>query len=279
MIITTWQLVIETASHKSKQTNVRIVMRKADVYGEKVSQFSKAARCGRKAINRLPLRHRQDDPRLEKFDNSIGSVSFSAASQKGGPRSRGPFSFHQRSIGWVTGDAGTKKRERVRDEGGRARPSVRPSVRVAFVRPFVRSWPRPLSTNGAEQDFTTFMYGVWITNLSNSHVDIKEDNINTTSIHRLQNLNVLLMRPPSSSHSAESIPLHRCRDSDGHQAQLFLWPTKLDDLRRSTGGVSARYEEHPLILLSNLQFLLLRFLPADEMCAPFRTSFWSPVQP
>lgn len=53
-----------------------------------------------------------------------------------------------------------------------------------------------LSTNGAEQDFSTFMYGVWITNLSNSHVDIKEDNINTTSIHRLQNLNVLLMRSP-----------------------------------------------------------------------------------
>lgn len=79
--------------------------------------------------------------------------------------------------------------------------------RSSFVRPFVRLCPsilpsvpacrRSLSTNGAEQDFTTFMYGVWITNLSNSHVDIKEDNINTTSIHRLQNLNVLLMRLPS----------------------------------------------------------------------------------
>lgn len=56
-----------------------------------------------------------------------------------------------------------------------------------------------LSTNGAEQDFSTFTYGVWITNLSNSHVDIKEDNINTTSIHRLQNLNVLLMWLPFSS--------------------------------------------------------------------------------
>lgn len=79
--------------------------------------------------------------------------------------------------------------------------------RSSFVRPFVRLRPsilpsvpacrRSLSTNGAEQDFTTFMYGVRITNLSNSHVDIKEDNINTTSIYRLQNLNVLLMRSPS----------------------------------------------------------------------------------
>jgi len=65
-----------------------------------------------------------------------------------------------------------------------------------------------LSTNGAEQDFSTFMYGVWITNLSNSHDDIKEDNINTTSIHRLQNLNVLLMRLPFPSriHQVRSIP-------------------------------------------------------------------------
>lgn len=59
-----------------------------------------------------------------------------------------------------------------------------------------------LSRNGAEQDFTTFMYVLWITNLSNSHVDIKEDNINTTWIHTLQNLNVLLMRSPSPSHSS-----------------------------------------------------------------------------
>lgn len=65
-----------------------------------------------------------------------------------------------------------------------------------------------LSTNGAEQDFSTFMYGVWITNLSNSHVDIKEDNINTTSIHRLQNLNVLLMWLPFPSRirQVRSIP-------------------------------------------------------------------------
>lgn len=57
---------------------------------------------------------------------------------------------------------------------------------------------RGLSANGAEQDFRTFLYGVWITNLSNSHVDIKEDNINTTSIHLQNRLDVLLMWPPSS---------------------------------------------------------------------------------
>lgn len=70
--------------------------------------------------------------------------------------------------------------------------SVCPFVRPSMSEPSIPA----LSTNGAEQDLSTFMYGVWITNLSNSHVDIKEDNINTTSIHRLQNLNVLLMRSP-----------------------------------------------------------------------------------
>lgn len=78
-----------------------------------------------------------------------------------------------------------------------------------FVRPSMSELSIPaLSTNGAEQDFSTFTYGVWITNLSNSHVDIKEDNINTTSIHRLQNLNVLLMRSPFPSriHQVRSIP-------------------------------------------------------------------------
>lgn len=86
-------------------------------------------------------------------------------------------------------------------------PFVR-SVR-SFVCPSMSELSIPaLSTNGAKQDFSTFMYGVWITNLSNSHVDIKEDNINTTSIHRLQNLNVLLMRLPFPSriHQVRSIP-------------------------------------------------------------------------
>lgn len=112
-------------------------------------------------------------------------------------------------------------------------PSVHPSVRSVcpYVRPsmFESSSSIPaLSTNGAEQDFSTFTYGVWITNLSNSHVDIKEDNINTTSIHRLQNLNVLLMRPPFPFHrvSTEHVPFH----------------PQLDDLRRNHREISGKEE-------------------------------------
>lgn len=104
-----------------------------------------------------------------------------------------------------------------------------------------------LSTNGTEQDFSTFMYGVWITNLSNSHVDIKEDNINTTSIHRLQNLNVLLMRPPFPSriHQVRSIP-SPVRRHDGGTAKTSAFVRAKKRAIRSVRSIALAEHPEPL---------------------------------